>query len=139
MISVKDVMSKEVITIDIDKSIKTAAEKMAKHNIGCLVVTKGENPYGMITERDLMKKVIAVNKNYDSLKVEDIMHVPLTMITQDISIIKATELIHNKGFRRLPISKDGKLVGIVTETDLTRALRSLLKDSLQKFIDDISK
>ena len=119
-------------------SIKDAAETMAKHNIGCLVVTKEKEPYGMISERDLLKKVIAVNKDYNSLKVEDIMHVPLTMAPQELSIIKASELIHNKGFRRLPISKDGKLVGIITETDITRALRMLLKDSLQKFIDDIS-
>lgn len=139
MILVKDVMSKDVITIDLNESIKTSAEIMAKNNIGCLVVTKENKPYGMITERDLMKKVIAVNKDYGRLKVEDIMHVPLTMITQEISIIKATELIHNKGFRRLPILKDEKLVGIVTETDLTRALRTVLKDSLQTFIDDISK
>ncbi len=131
-------MSQEVITVDLKMSIKDAAETMAKHNIGCLVVTKEKEPYGMISERDLLKKVIAVNKDYNSLKVEDIMHVPLTMAPQELSIIKASELIHNKGFRRLPISKDGKLVGIITETDITRALRMLLKDSLQKFIDDIS-
>ncbi|MCK4808223.1 MAG: CBS domain-containing protein [Candidatus Aenigmarchaeota archaeon] len=139
MIFVKDVMSKDVITAESKETVKIAAEKMAKKNIGCLVITKGKKPYGMVTERDFLRKVIAVKKDYESVKVEDVMHVPLTTVSQEISIIKACELLQQKSFRRLPVTKDGKLIGIVTETDLTRALRSLLTDSMQKFIKDIGK
>ncbi len=139
MIFVKDVMNKDVITVEFRETVKNAAEKMAKKNIGCLVITKDKKPYGMLTERDLLKKVLAVQKNNEEVKVEDVMHVPLTTVNQDISIIKACELLQQKSFRRLPVTKDGKLIGIVTETDLTRALRNILTDSMQKFIKDIGK
>lgn len=139
MIFVKDVMSKDVITIESKETVKKAAEIMAEKNIGCLVITKGKKPYGMVTERDFLRKVIAVKDDYETVKVEDVMHVPLITVNPEISIIKACELLQQKSFRRLPVTKDGKLIGIVTETDLTRALRSLLTDSLQKFIKDIGK
>ncbi len=139
MIFVKDVMSKDVITTGPKETVKKAAEIMAEKNIGCLVITKGKKPYGMVTERDFLRKIIAVKNDYENIKVEDVMHVPLTTVSQDISIIKACELLQQKSFRRLPVTKDGKLIGIVTETDLTRALRSLLTDSMQKFIKDIGK
>ncbi len=67
------------------------------------------------------------------------MHVPLMTVNKDLSIIKACELIDHKSFRRLPITENGKLIGIATETDLTRALRNTLTDSMQKFIKDIGK
>lgn len=139
MIFVKDVMSKDVITAESKDTVKKAAEIMAKKNIGCLVITKGKKPYGMLTERDFLRKVIAVKRNYEEVKVEDVMHVPLITVNQDVSIIKACELLQQKSFRRLPVTKNGKLIGIVTETDLTRALRTMLTDSMQKFIKDIGK
>ncbi len=139
MIFVKDVMSKDVITAESKDTVKKAAEIMAKKNIGCLVITKGKKPYGMLTERDFLRKVIAVKRNYEEVKVEDVMHVPLITVNQDVSIIKACELLQQKSFRRLPVTKNGKLIGIVTETDLTRALRNMLTDSMQKFIKDIGK
>ncbi len=139
MIFVKDVMSKDVITAESKDTVKKAAEIMAKKNIGCLVITKDKKPYGMLTERDFLSKVIAVRKNYEEVKVEDVMHVPLITVNQDVSIIKACELLQQKSFRRLPVTKNGKLIGIVTETDLTRALRNMLTDSMQKFIKDIGK
>ncbi|MCK5042677.1 MAG: CBS domain-containing protein [Candidatus Aenigmarchaeota archaeon] len=139
MIFVKDVMSKDVITVESKETVKKAAEIMAKKNIGCLVITKGKKPYAMVTERDFLRKIIAVKSDYENIKVEDVMHIPLTTVNQDISIIKACELLQQKSFRRLPVTKNGKLIGIVTETDLTRALRSLLTDSMQKFIKDIGK
>lgn len=139
MIFVKDVMSKDVITAESKETVKKAAEIMAKKNIGCLVIMKGKKPYGMLTERDFLRKVIAVRKNYEEVKVEDVMHVPLITVNQDVSIIKACELLQQKSFRRLPVTKNGKLIGIVTETDLTRALRHMLTDSMQKFIKDIGK
>jgi len=104
MIFVKDVMSKDVITAESKETVKKAAEKMAKKNIGCLVITKGKKPYGMLTERDFLRKVIAVRKNYEEIKVEDVMHVPLITVNQDVSIIKACELLQQKSFRRLPVT-----------------------------------
>jgi len=118
---VKEIMSKEVSTIAPEASMKEAAAVMGEKHIGSLVVEKYHTPVGIVTERDLLTKVLAPGKDLNKEKVEEAMSYPLVTICLDAKIKEAArEMIKKKG--RLAVFECGKLMGIVTASDLIRSL-----------------
>jgi CBS domain-containing protein len=118
---VKDIMSQEVVTITPEASMAEAAVIMGERHIGSLIVTKYETPVGIVTERDLLSKVIALGKDLRKEKVEKLMSYPLITICSTATIKEAAQrMIQKKG--RLAVFDCGKLVGIVTASDLVRSL-----------------
>ncbi|MDF2956864.1 MAG: Signal-transduction protein containing cAMP-binding [Candidatus Alkanophagales archaeon MCA70_species_1] len=111
---VKDIMSKSIVTAEVDASVEVAARLMRDKNVGSLVVMKGSVPVGIVTERDLITKVLAENKKPSDVLLKDIMSVPLITIDAESSVSEAIELMREKGVRRLLVLEGGKLVGIVT-------------------------
>lgn len=75
---VKDIMSKSIVTAEVDASVEVAARLMRDKNVGSLVVMKGSVPVGIVTERDLITKVLAENKKPSDVLLKDIMSVPLS-------------------------------------------------------------
>ena len=124
MKTVKDIMSYPVFTIDKDATIQDAARVMADKNIGALTVMEGEELIGIITERDISKRIVAENRNPSQLKVKEMMHSPIVTAKPAATIYDAFDLMSAGGFRRLPLVEDGKLVGIVTQTDVELALHA---------------
>lgn len=116
-LNVGHVMNRAVISIDSDASVKAAASKMAKHRVGCLVVTEKGTPVGMITETDLLSRILAPAKNAESTKVKTVMSQPLVCGTPDMDFIEAAKLMVNKAIKKLPITHGEQLVGILTITD----------------------
>lgn len=121
MAKVKDIMTKNVVSIDLETSISKAAESMSKNQLGCLVVVDREAPVGIVTERDIVRRVVAEKLPLET-KISTIMSKPLITVDPDFSLKEAARLMSTNKIRRLPVSKDNKLVGIVVAADFVRNL-----------------
>jgi CBS domain-containing protein len=118
---VKDIMSRNIITIAPEASMAEAAGIMGEKHVGSLIVTKYDAPLGIVTERDLLSKVLALEKDLREEKVEKVMSHPLIATCPTAKIKDAAQMmIKKKG--RLVVFDCGKLVGIVTASDLVRSL-----------------
>ena len=127
-LKVEDVMVRDVVTIEGNSSVMKAARVMNKFDIGCLIVEKEGNSLGIVTERDLLKRVVAEAKDVTKTKVIDIMSSPLTTIKPFTDVEDAVELMFGAKVKRLPVFSRGKrLVGLVTLTDTARFQPYLLK------------
>jgi CBS domain-containing protein len=111
-------MATDVVSMDSEATVKDAAGKMAQHEIGSLVVTEQGKPVGIITESDLVSRVLATGKNADTTRVKMIMSKPLICGEPEADAIEAARYMVSRNIKKLPITRDGHLVGIITFTDL---------------------
>jgi CBS domain-containing protein len=119
-LKVEDVMVKEVITIDERSTVKEAADIMNRFEIGCLIVTKNGKANGILTERDLLKRVVSQAKNPKRTKVETVMSKPLIVVEPDMELEEVAKLMFKMKIKKLPVVESGRLMGLVTLTDLAR-------------------
>ncbi len=113
-------MIESVITIDADATVMKAVRLMNQHEIGCLVVTRRGRAVGIITERDLLKRVIGKSRKPGGTKVREIMTKPLIAGQPDMDLEEATRLMFNKRIKKLPVVDHGRLLGLITLTDVAR-------------------
>ena len=119
-------------TFSPDKSVREAATLMTGQNIGALVVVENDELIGIVTERDMMRKVVATGIDTDSTIIRDIMTPNPDVVTGDCLASKALEMMVTKGYRHLPIVTDeGKTCGMVSVRDLYEAVQSGLKEDLE--------
>lgn len=124
-LEVRDVMSRQVATIAPNRTVVEAANMMKTRNISCVVVIdESGQVMGILTERDLLQRVAAKEGNFGEKKVSEAMTFPVQTISPSISIFEASSILESRKIRRLPVMENGTLVGIVTQTDLTRVLAS---------------
>ncbi len=127
---VEEVMHK-VETIDENADVKTAADLMAKKQIGSLVVLKRGKVVGIITERDFLERVVRSGKaGKKKLKVKDIMSKNIVSITPEALLEDAAALMTRHKIKRLPVVKNGRLVGIITASDIIANAESIGELSL---------
>jgi len=136
MPSVKDLMTKDIITMDIHKTVLAVAMLMSEKMIGCLVVTDGEMPVGIVTERDFVRRVVARNLPLD-ITISEIMSKPLITIDPDSSLRDAARLMLKNKIRRLPVAKENKLVGIIVASDFARQLSK--KTITEEILDALAR
>lgn len=146
-LKVEDVMVREVMTIDENSTVKEAAEIMNKFEIGCLIAVRKGKAMGIITERDLLKRVVAEAKDVSKTKVKDVMTSPLVVVEPETDLEDAVRLMFQMKIKKLPVVDGKRLVGLVTLTDIARfqpqmirilkqlAMRQTAPKSLQKVID----
>jgi len=115
-------IANELITISGESSIKEAAQVMLEHGIGSIVVTQDGKPVGIVTKSDLLSRVIVECRDPRDCKVRVIMSAPLISVEKDTPILEAMRVMKNRKVRRLLVSDSGDLVGIVSETDMVRAV-----------------
>jgi CBS domain-containing protein len=115
---VKEIMTRNPITVDIDTKISEAAKQMFELDVGSIIVMENNNPVGILTERDMVFKIISKNLLPDSLELKNVITTPLITLDANEDIQRAIELMLKMKIRRIPIVLDKKLVGLVTETDL---------------------
>ncbi len=120
MLKVENIMVEDVVTVEADEVATKAVELMNKHEIGCLIVTKHGKPIGIVTERDLLKRVLAKSKKPAKLKIWQIMSAPLIFGDLDMDIEDTIKFMLKMKIKKLPIVKSGKLLGLVTLTDIVR-------------------
>ncbi len=117
-IPVKEIMTREVCTVSKDESVLNVSRKMIECGVGSVVVVEDSKPIGIVTERDIILKVVARDKIPSEVCVEEIMNYPVVTVTPETSAKQAGRIMLKKGIRRLPVVKGDSLVGIVTDTDL---------------------
>ena len=119
-LNVEDVMVEEVVTVDADATVQEAVDLMNKHEIGCLIVVLRGKPVGIITERDMLKRVLAKSIDPEKIKVSEIMSAPLIVGKPEMEVENAVKLMFKTKIKKLPVVQRGQLIGLVTLTDLTR-------------------
>ncbi|MGQ9725857.1 MAG: CBS domain-containing protein [Candidatus Bathycorpusculaceae bacterium] len=146
-LKVEDVMVKEVITINENSTAKEAAEIMNKFEIGCLIAVRKGKAMGIVTERDLLKRVVAEARDANKTKVKDIMSSPLVVVEPDMDLEEAVKLMFQMKIKKLPVVDGKRLVGLVSLTDIARfqpqvikilkqlAMRQAAPKSMKKVID----
>jgi CBS domain-containing protein len=123
---VRDIMTKYVVTIDENRTALEAAKIMAEKGISSLIVLKDQKPVGIVTERDFVKKICIKELKISHVKVNEIMSKIRTFADPEVPIPVAVQRMVNHRIRRLPIMENGKVVGIITVTDLAKYLRTML-------------
>ena len=124
---VADVMTVEVITVDKDKTVQEAANIMSQNRVGAIIVTDGERVVGIMTERDILLKVVAKSIDPKTTKVSDIMTREVILVKPDLELDDAAEIMLEHDIKRLPVIKGSRLVGIVTTVDMIRASPQMIK------------
>ncbi|MEM4373458.1 MAG: CBS domain-containing protein [Nitrososphaerota archaeon] len=117
-VRVRDIVRKPLITVDASDTVRYVAGIMVKNNISGVVVTDGGRPVGLVTERDLVAKVLAGERDPEALKARDIMSRPLITVDVDTKLSEAIDLMNRKRIRRLVATESGKVVGIFTQRDI---------------------
>ncbi|MGQ9538297.1 MAG: CBS domain-containing protein [Candidatus Bathycorpusculaceae bacterium] len=130
---VRDVMSSPVITVEEEATTNHVSELMDKHGLGCIIVTNKEGkPIGVITERDLVTRVLAKNLKPDSLKAKDVMTSPLITIEPSETISEAARKMSRLNIRRLGVVYKGQLVGLVSSKDILSVMPELIETIQEK-------
>lgn len=130
-VPVKGFMRKEVATISSDSPIKEAAKTMYEKKIGSLVIEDGGELKGLVTERDITRSIFVYNVSNDS-KIKDIFTTPLVYVDPDSSILDVAEMINETQILRIPVIKDGKLLGIISASDLAVLFTMFDNEELEK-------
>jgi CBS domain-containing protein len=126
-LKVEDVMIQNVVTVEEAVSVKKAVEIMNKYEIGCLIVTKRGKPIGIVTERDMLTRVLAELRSPDKTKIAEIMSRPLIVADPQMDLEEAARLMFKMKVKKLPVVSNGKLVGLVTLTDIARFQPQVIK------------
>jgi CBS domain-containing protein len=117
---VEDVMVKEVVTIDDNVTVKEAADVMNKFEIGCLIAVRKGKALGILTERDILKRIVADAKDAAKTKVKEVMTSPLVVAEPSMDLAEAVKLMFQMKIKKLPVVDGKRLVGLVSLTDIAR-------------------
>jgi len=117
---VEDVMVREVVTVDENFSVKEAAEVMNKFEIGSVIVVNEGKTVGIVTERDVLKRVVAESKDAKKTRVRDVMTSPLVVVGPKIELEEAVKLMFQMKIKKLPVVEGKRLVGLLSLTDVAR-------------------
>ncbi len=129
-------MRKSVISIDSSMTVKDAAIMMADTNVGCVVITRGNAPIGILTERDFVKRIVSEEREL-STPLADVMSFPLITVDSEDTVWEAAEIMKRNKIHKVPVEDQGRLVGIITATDLVK-LCSMGSDSeMRQIVDSI--
>ena len=120
--SVESVMRRPPVTTLFSDTISSIAEKMVSKNIGAVIIMSGGTPTGIVTERDIVEKIVRARRDPNKTRAQEIMSSPLLSIEVDRSIADALELMRKRKTRRLAVTRKGRLVGIVTERRILDSL-----------------
>jgi len=129
---VTDLARSDVVTADPETPVPDLAARMADESVGSIVITDGDEPVGIVTDRDLAVRAVTDAAPTD-LVAENVMSEDLVTAPADAGFYEATEQMSEHGVRRLPVTDDGTLAGIVTADDL----HELLADEQEQFADVI--
>ncbi len=125
-VRVRDAMDKNIVYVDEDKTCMDAINSMLENKVWSVVVTRDELPVGVVTERDIIRRVLSKNMNVDKAKLGEIMSSPLITIAPDEPISRAMEIMAINDIRRVYVVEKGKIIGRITQTEAFRYLLNVL-------------
>ncbi len=137
MAQIRDIMEKDVVTIEDDKTALDAARLISEKDVSFLVIMKNSIPVGVLSESDFVKRLAADDKKASEVIVSEIMSSNFRWVEPETEIEDAIQKMLNNNIRRLVILDNSKLVGVITQTDLTGFLRDKLL--VDKTIKNIQK
>jgi len=118
--TVGEIMSSPVITVRPSDTVKQALELMERKYISSVIVVSDDlRPVGILTERDVVRLLLIHNEKILEKKMEEVMSTPVVVCRPKTPIAEALMIMHKNGIRRLPVIEDEKLVGIITQRDIT--------------------
>jgi CBS domain-containing protein len=127
--SIKFLMTKEVTSLPRDATVLDAAKFMTDMNVGSVVVVEdGNKPVGILTDRDIMTKATALEKDPRALRVRDIMISPVVTVSADKDIEDVTNLMNTHKVRRFPVVENGRLIGVIALDDILVFLGKEMQD-----------
>ena len=134
---IRDIMEKNVITIEKNRTAQDAAKIIAEKDISFLVVMNNDLPEGVLSESDFVRKIAAEDRKSSDVPISEIMSYKFRSVGPTTTIEDAVQKMLNNNIRRLLIIEDDKLVGVITQTDLASHLRDqLLVDGTIKSINN---
>jgi CBS domain-containing protein len=119
--NLRELMTTNVITVDKNMTVQLAAGTMNRKRIGCLVTVDREGVKGILTERDMLIRVLEAGKDPKTTMVSDVMTQSIIFGNPTMRLAEATRLMFQNGIKKLPILEENRLVGLVTLTDIARA------------------
>jgi CBS domain-containing protein len=119
---VKEIMANKITSLTIERSVREAAELMARADVGSVLVYAEGNPVGIVTERDIVRKIVAEGVDASKVLVTDVMSTPLVTVPSTASIEEASEQMTTYKLRHLPVVDEGEVVGMVAARDIALAL-----------------
>ncbi len=131
---VSDIMKKKIISIDESETIKKAASMMNEAEIGSIIITKDNIPVGILTERDFVTKIASKDISL-SVPVSQVMTHPLLVIAPNQTVWEVAEIMRNMGIHRVAVQEGGKIIGMVTTTDLVKIVSIGSDSNLHKIAD----
>ena len=131
---VKEAMKTNPLMVSPSISVVEAAKLMRKRKLGSVIVVENEQPVGILTESDILRKVVAEGKEAGLVKVAEVMSTPIIVTDPFISIEQAMMTMGKCNIRRLPVVEEGKLTGIITHRDITR-ISPILHEISQEWPD----
>ena len=120
IILVRDIMVRNVKTVRTDDSAWDAVVKMNKFRIGSVIVTNNGRPVGIITERNILERIVEPRLDPSSVKAKDIMSAPLITVDLNAAVEEAAQIMARKGIKKLPVVDGGRIVGVVSTSDIVR-------------------
>ncbi|HDD46515.1 MAG TPA: CBS domain-containing protein [Candidatus Aenigmarchaeota archaeon] len=125
---VKDIMRRDIKTVSPEENVREGAKLMKKFNVGSLLVVKDSDLLGIVTENDIIEKVVAEGKNANTMKMKDIMTENVIVIDPEADIEEAAATMVKYNIKKLPVLIDKVLVGIVTATDIMAAEPRIMEE-----------
>ena len=131
---VKDYMDKEFPTLEIEASVVDAAKLLAGKGKGYVIMLEKGKPFGIVTEWDLVSKILATEKDPKKTPLKSITSSPLITIDPDQDLLKASELMQAKGIKRLPVVKGGVIYGVITSTNIAQKCGEYVNKSVKDIL-----
>jgi len=110
----------EVLKIDADATVFDAIKKIVENNVGSILVTRGDDVVGIMTERDYLRKIAIFGRTSHDTLVHEIMSSPLIYVTPETTIEESMAIMTDRRIRHLPVVEDGNVVGIVSIGDVVK-------------------
>jgi len=124
---VQEIMTKKIESINSDDLVIEACKKYKEHKLGSLIVMEEDTIVGIITERDVIEKIILNEKNPKQTKVKEIMTSNVKTISSLAPVEEAVNIMKNNNIKKLPVVYNHLVVGIITENDITHAIDMIKK------------
>ena len=127
---VKDMMKSKIITVDVNDTVRDACNKYRDHTVGCLIVIDRGQIAGLVTERDVIRRTICMDKDPKTTKINEIMSTDVKTIDPYAEVEDAIRMIKEHKIKKLPVASNGRLVGIITITDLAHT-----RPTIKRFLE----
>lgn len=128
---VRDVMSRDVVTCDMDTTLQQVVEKMLHHDVGSVIVTRKGEPTDIVTESDALQTGYATERPFTEIPIETLTDGAIVTIVPDATVRRAADRMIDEQVKKLPVVDGLDLAGIITHTDIVHHLTDLREEAIR--------